>query len=474
MINLIKRTNDFWLCTLVGTTIVTIASNIFLLTATEYIIDFDSSKTLISILGFIILLKLLFNIVITATINNMKSDNNLNIATPLNYEDFKYLSNEKSKFISILLLFAIGLLLGSSPFYLYMYSVITLAIVTPNDVKKIHELIFLKTVSDIKNNSTYIQNNNLSNPINLVGDLYNLSKTKAIVIKDIETFTLPNTKVNINDIYDHNFHKNILIENQEKVKLMFNLFTLCNNKNSSIDKSILNKAIEFNIHEKEILKEVELIEFNQNNNFINTIYKIDHNQYISIIQGDVEDILNKCNKVISSYNIENLDKEKLSNCIINQGKINGQGMISKGIAYKHFSEYNKNSNYENDLIFVGMVGAEYYFSEYDLEFIKNEIKELESIGIKSIINTPLSNFTNTSICEKLGVSNEIDKTILYSSVTNIDNKSISLGNFNLSSFKDITFIFKTLKNLDKLTISMYGINDFIFIVLLLNLVYFIL
>lgn len=474
MNNLIRQTKDFWLCTLVGTAIVTIASNIFLLTATEYIIDFDSSKTLISILGFIIFLKLLFNIIITATINNMKSENNLNISTPLNYEDFKYLSNEKSKIISILLLFGIGLLLGNSPFYLYMYSLITLAIVTPNDVKKIHELIFLKTVTDIKSNSHYIKNNTLSDSINLVGDLYNLSKTKAIVIDDIETLTLPNTQVHINHIYDHNFDKNILIENQAKVKLMFNLFALCNNKNSSIDKSIITKAREFNIFEKEILKEVEPIEFKEHSNFINTIYKIGDNQYISIIQGDVENILSNCTKIINNYDIENLDKEQLSICIINQGKINGQGMVSKGIAYKYFSDYNKNSNYENDLIFVGMVGTEYYFSEYDLECIKNEIKELESIGIQSIISTNLSHLTNKSICEKLGVSSEIDKTILYSSVKNISNKSICLGNFNLSNFKDITFIFKTLKKLDKLTISMYGINDFIFIVLLLNLVYFIL
>ena len=154
--------------------------------------------------------------------------------------------------------------------------------------------------------------------------------------------------------------------------------------------------------------------FDSSRKLMTVVNKLDDG-YKVITKGAPEILMKKCNKILTDDGIQTFsDKTIMKN---KNEKMAKQGLRVIGIAYKKINDKPNNidTNLENDLIFIGLLGM----MDPPREGVKEAIQECKNAGIKTIMITGDHKITAKTIAEKIGIYNLGDEILTGTEIDNM-------------------------------------------------------
>lgn len=324
---------------------------------------------------------------------------------------------------------------------------ITLSIIITAQPKNIDTLINFIIVSNLKTlNKKHIY---INSDISILDSCKNINR--LLISKDN---ILVKNKMKVVKIYDH--ISEISKSNPEKLQLISTLFNMCSTCNNSsitpLELALLNFSKDNNINNDFIgdTEKISEIPFTNDRKLMTSIYKVDDGHFLTITKGSIELILDK-----SVYTIDNSDNIEFSNSIKSKtsmlhGKMAGKGLSVIGIAFKHW-DFSPNledvDSIEINLIFVGMVGLNYYIKSD----AKKHIDDCYKLDVKPILISGEHSLTAKSIANRIGFLKGNSKTISGNELESLEHNELMLDIDNIQIFSRLSDshrerIYKTFKN----------------------------
>ncbi len=294
----------------------------------------------------------------------------------------------------------------------------------------------------------------------------------------VDTFSFPqeSVKVNIenNQLKFNNVEIKYSIENFEKLKTVG---ALCNNATSEIkgkkektmgdpvEIALLHLANTSNVSFEQIhqkYKRIGEIPFDADTKMMATLHKSEKGNFVAA-KGSVEQILEKCNKILYDKTTKEISKSDRKKIIEDSEKLSEEGLRVLGFAYQEETNI-LNENYLNDLIYIGAIG----FLDPPRLDIKKAIITCRDAGIKVVMITGDHPKTALNIAKKVGLVDENEQNVITgrelseakSLTKDWKNRILSTAVFARTTPKqklDIADIFQKAGNIVAMTGD--GVND---------------
>lgn len=186
---------------------------------------------------------------------------------------------------------------------------------------------------------------------------------------------------------------------------------------------LLTVARKKGLNEQDLRKKyprLDEITFDANRKMMTTVHLIGEKKY-SYSKGAPDVIINLCNKIKINGKIKNLtaiDKKKI---LQQNEEFSKSALRVLGFAYKELSKGDSKRKYENDLIFLGLIGM----IDPPREEVKLAIEKCKTAGIKIVMITGDYIGTAKAIADELGIEgraitgNELEDIDLDAEVENI-------------------------------------------------------
>lgn len=248
-------------------------------------------------------------------------------------------------------------------------------------------------------------------------------------------------------------------------KLFIRSMTLCNDASYSKDEEIgdpteiaLLKFAGKNI-ENNNFKRIREIPFDSDRKLMTTINNV-HDIFYSFTKGALDNLLNLCNKISIKGEIVELTDDIKNNILNVAEEMANNALRTLAFAYKEIVNLSKD-NYENDLIFLGMVGM----IDPPRKEVKQSIEIAKKSGIKTIMITGDHKNTAFTIGKELNIANDISETMLGSEIDKLTDDELNNKIKNVTIFARVSpehkvKIVRALKSLGNI-VSMTGdgVND---------------
>ena len=222
---------------------------------------------------------------------------------------------------------------------------------------------------------------------------------------------LSNKLINLEDDTDVNF-LNLQVKNKsEEINAISKILTLCNDTNYGEEdgnKVLLGDPTETALVEfcstlgyskekmDELYKRTEEIPFDSNRKMMSTLNEID-SQRIVYTKGEVESILENCDRILIDGKVREITKEDVKNIKEYNQQMAENALRVLALAYKPISKDEKIN--ENNLIFVGLVGM----IDAPRKEAKVAVERCFNAGMIPVMITGDNVDTATAIAKELGI-----------------------------------------------------------------------
>ena len=248
-------------------------------------------------------------------------------------------------------------------------------------------------------------------------------------------------------------------------KLFIRSMTLCNDASYSNDEEVgdpteiaLLKFAGKNI-ENDTFKRIREIPFDSDRKLRTTVNNI-HDIFYSFTKGALDNLLNLCDKISIKGEIVELTDDIRNNILNTAEEMANSALRTLAFAYKEIINLTKD-NYENNLIFLGMVGM----IDPPRKEVKQSIEIAKRSGIKTIMITGDHKNTAFAIGKELNIANDISETMLGSEIDKLTDDELNNKIKNVTIFARVSpehkvKIVRALKSVGNI-VSMTGdgVND---------------
>ncbi len=259
------------------------------------------------------------------------------------------------------------------------------------------------------------------------------------IICSDKTGTLTLNKMTVMECFINNKEIPVSDFRDENDTTKFFLYTmnLCNDavytENSKIGDPTEIALLEFchNMKKTFNFKRIDEIPFDSDRKLMTTINIIDGKSY-SFTKGAVDNLLSLSTKISINGEIKDLTSDMKREILKSVESMADNALRTLGFSYKEVSD--KKSNYEEDMIFLGMVGM----IDPPRNEVKDSIAKAKNSGIKTIMITGDHKNTAFSIGHELGIAKSIDETMLGFEIDQLSDEEFKETIKNISIFARVS------------------------------------
>ena len=202
--------------------------------------------------------------------------------------------------------------------------------------------------------------------------------------------------------------------------------------------ALVNAALEIGENKEEIYREekrINDIPFDSERKLMTTIHKIG-NKYKIITKGAPDVLLKRCSKIYDNGKIENLSSQIRTSIISKNENMAKQALRVIAVAYLELDKLPSNidTNIENKLIFVGLIGM----IDPPREGVKEAVATCRRAGIKTVMITGDHIITAKAIAKELGILKLGDYAITGEELDKIPQKDLEKNIMNYSVFARVS------------------------------------
>ena len=222
-------------------------------------------------------------------------------------------------------------------------------------------------------------------------------------------------------------------------------------------------GIKNRIYKKDLNYEFERIgeiPFDSDRKLMSTLNK-EKEKYIIHTKGAIDNLLKICNKIKIENNIITLTKEEKEKLLNISNSMSDEALRVIAVAYKPIDNIINESEYEKDLIFLGMVGL----IDPPRDEVKDSISKAYKAGINVVMITGDHKNTAFAIAKELNITNDINACITGAELEKLSDEELKNIVCNYRVFARVSpehkvKIVKALKENDNI-VSMTGdgVND---------------
>lgn len=200
--------------------------------------------------------------------------------------------------------------------------------------------------------------------------------------------------------------------------------------------AILAAADQYSIYDKSIMEQfprVGEVPFSSERKRMTTIHtqnggnfdllkKHDH-EYIAFTKGAPDALLDICDEVYVSGEVQPLDESIYSRIEISNNKLAGEGLRVLGVAYKplsHDEAVDNPENVENNMIFIGLIGM----IDPPRTEVKDAVAVAKTAGIRPIMITGDHPMTALAIAKDIGIAEADASVITGRELANISDEEL--------------------------------------------------
>ena len=236
-------------------------------------------------------------------------------------------------------------------------------------------------------------------------------------------------------------------------KYLLKLASMCTDCNISYEKgkrevngkatevAIVNAALEIGENKDEIYryeKRINEIPFDSKRKLMTTIHEIyeKNHKYLIITKGAPDILIKRCNRILLNGNEEQLNNMKLNEILTQNEKMASKALRVIAVAYsKQDLLPNKiDSNLENNLVFVGLVGM----IDPPRKGVKEAVSTCKKAGIKTVMITGDHIITAKAIAKDLGILKLGDKAITGEKLDKIPDDELNKEIMSYSVFARVS------------------------------------
>ncbi len=263
----------------------------------------------------------------------------------------------------------------------------------------------------------------------------------STVICSDKTGTLTQNKMKVVKIEDLN--TKITEENKKNILKLACMCTDCTINEKNVDGeptevAIVNAALEVGENKNNIYKiekRVNEIPFDSERKLMTTIHKVG-NRYRIITKGAPDILIKKCKKIYNNEKIEDLTNNNKATILNKNDKMAKEALRVIAVSYLDIDILPSkiDSNLENNLIFVGLIGM------YDppREGVKEAVHKCEQAGIKTVMITGDHIITAKAIAKELGILKLGGIAITGEELDRISQKDLEKEIMNYSVFARVS------------------------------------
>ena len=263
----------------------------------------------------------------------------------------------------------------------------------------------------------------------------------STVICSDKTGTLTQNKMKVVKIEDLN--TKITEENKKNILKLACMCTDCTINEKNVDGeptevAIVNAALEVGENKNNIYKiekRVNEIPFDSERKLMTTIHKVG-NRYRIITKGAPDVLIKKCKKIYNNEKIEDLTNNNKATILNKNDKMAKEALRVIAVSYLDIDILPSkiDSNLENNLIFVGLIGM------YDppREGVKEAVHKCEQAGIKTVMITGDHIITAKAIAKELGILKLGGIAITGEELDRISQKDLEKEIMNYSVFARVS------------------------------------
>lgn len=291
------------------------------------------------------------------------------------------------------------------------------------------------------------------------------------VICSDKTGTLTKNIMQVKHIYNC---QEIIEDNKfdtDKNKTLINICAVCNNaiiSNKKIvadatETAIINFLLSKNIDATNIKNQYKRLiesEFNSTKKTMSVICENQGEQFL-FSKGAIDYILKNCKKIDVNGEILDINGQIRQKILCFNERVCNFGERVIAFAYRKINQFDKNKNYDNDLIFAGFFGI----IDPPRSEAKKSVKECRQAGLKVIMITGDHPSTALSIAKKLNIAKSKKEVLTGSEISKLTEYELSKIIKNYSVFARVTpehklMIVKALKKSNNVVaMTGDGVND---------------
>lgn len=304
--------------------------------------------------------------------------------------------------ISIIIM-VIGLLQGNKLFDIFFTSISLAVAAIPEGLSTVVAIVLALGVQRmIKKNAI----------VRKLSSVETLGSVNVICSDKTGTLTLNKMTVMECFINQKQIHAYEFNNNNDTSNFFIKTMTLCNDavysKNTKVGDPTEVALLEFayNMKEDVDFKRLEEIPFDSDRKLMTTVNNV-HDKFFAFTKGAVDNLLSLCNRISLNGNIIELTSDMKRSILKSAENMADNALRTLGFAYKDIVHL-KSDKYEEDLIFLGMVGM----IDPPRKEVKKSIETAKKSGIKTIMITGDHKNTAFAIGRELNIIDNIEQTML--------------------------------------------------------------
>lgn len=257
------------------------------------------------------------------------------------------------------------------------------------------------------------------------------------VICSDKTGTLTKNKMTVKKIYLNKIYNEFDQIEYDKNIHFYNCLKLCNSV-KIIDNELKGDPTEValveyhnsHINNSVIYNKIEEIPFDSVRKMMSVIYQI-NDKKVCYTKGALDYLLAKCSYIYDNNSIRLLTQKDKKLLLKEMEKMGNDALRVIGLAYKNVTVKNK---YEEDLIFIGMVGM----IDPPKEGVKEAINKCNHAGISTIMITGDHYSTASSIAKELNIIKNDDEILTGMELDNLSQEELVNNVFKYHVFCRVT------------------------------------
>lgn len=269
----------------------------------------------------------------------------------------------------------------------------------------------------------------------------------ATVICSDKTGTLTQNKMTVVNMFVYN-EKDIKINPEQPLssnaRLLLETSILCSdaklvNKETIGDPtetSLIDAGLKYNIDKNLLEKQYKRfaeIPFDSDRKLMTTVNQINNSGYRVNTKGGLDELLKCCTKIQIDNEIYDLNDEHKKEIIDNNIEMAKQALRVLAVAYKNIESINDN-NFENNLIFVGLIGL----IDPPRVGVKEAVEKCITAGIKPVMITGDHKITAAAIASEIGIMDQDDIVVTGVELENMSDEDLYKNIKNYSVFARVS------------------------------------
>lgn len=229
-----------------------------------------------------------------------------------------------------------------------------------------------------------------------------------------EAFTFSDGLISVDDEAENTFEENLLAE----AMVLASDATLENDKQTGdpTEVALLSLADQWEMDRKELGNKqprVDELAFDSDRKMMSTLHSVDE-EYILYTKGAVDNLIEQCNYVLQDekeIEITEDHKKEVSKAV---EEMSNKALRTLAVAYKKTSSKIEKEKFEEDLVFIGVVGM----IDPPRDEVKDSIQKAKDAGVTTIMITGDHANTAFAIAKELGIADNQNQVTTGKEINN--------------------------------------------------------